>query len=47
MDSVVGELERLIRLERAAAGQMLDLLCGHESNFELEELEYIHRHKTA
>lgn len=47
MARAVGELARLIGPEGAAAGQVLDLLCGGNSDTGLEELEYIHRHKTA
>ncbi|PHT56539.1 Geranylgeranyl pyrophosphate synthase, chloroplastic [Capsicum baccatum] len=47
MVRAVGELARLIGPEGAAAGQVLDLLCGGKSDTGLEELEYIHRHKTA
>ncbi|KAK4711906.1 hypothetical protein R3W88_006419 [Solanum pinnatisectum] len=47
MVRAVGELARLIGPEGAAAGQVLDLLCGGNSDAGLEELEYIHRHKTA
>jgi len=47
MVHAVGELARLIGPEGAVAGQVLDLLCGGNSDTGLEELEYIHRHKTA
>ncbi|PHU26981.1 Geranylgeranyl pyrophosphate synthase, chloroplastic [Capsicum chinense] len=47
MVRAVGELARLIGPEGAVAGQVLDLLCGGKSDTGLEELEYIHRHKTA
>lgn len=47
MVRAVGELARLIGPEGAAAGQVLDLLCGGKSDTGLDELEYIHRHKTA
>ncbi|KAK4711907.1 hypothetical protein R3W88_006420 [Solanum pinnatisectum] len=33
--------------EGAVAGQVLDLLCGDKSDTGLEELKYIHSHKTA
>ncbi|XP_019262169.1 PREDICTED: heterodimeric geranylgeranyl pyrophosphate synthase large subunit 1, chloroplastic-like isoform X2 [Nicotiana attenuata] len=47
MVRAIGELARLIGPEGAAAGQVLDLLSGGKSDTGLEELEYIHRHKTA
>ncbi|CAN4080017.1 unnamed protein product [Withania somnifera] len=47
MVRAVGELATLIGPEGAAAGQVLDLLYGGKSDTGLEELEYIHRHKTA
>ncbi|KAJ8567492.1 hypothetical protein K7X08_019700 [Anisodus acutangulus] len=47
MVRAVGELARLIGPEGAAAGQVLDLLCGGKSGTGLEELKYIHLHKTA
>ncbi|MCD7465365.1 Geranylgeranyl pyrophosphate synthase [Datura stramonium] len=47
MVRAVGELARLIGPEGAAAGQVLDLLCGGKSDGGLEVLDYIHRHKTA
>ncbi|KAL3378070.1 hypothetical protein AABB24_004149 [Solanum stoloniferum] len=47
MVRAVGELARLIGPEGAVAGQVLDLLCGDKSDTGLEELKYIHSHKTA
>ncbi|KAG8384062.1 hypothetical protein BUALT_Bualt04G0078900 [Buddleja alternifolia] len=46
---VIGELARLIGPEGVVAGQVADLKCGGRGGLDigLEELEYIHLHKTA
>nr|QEY10179.1 barbata geranylgeranyl diphosphate synthase [Scutellaria barbata] len=43
---VIGEIAGLIGPEGVVAGQVVDLQCGGKS-VGLEELEYIHLHKTA
>ncbi|KAK6125478.1 hypothetical protein DH2020_040786 [Rehmannia glutinosa] len=47
---VIGELARLIGPEGVVAGQVADLRCGGQGrrlDIGLEQLEYIHLHKTA
>ncbi|KAL8477386.1 hypothetical protein ACS0TY_029623 [Phlomoides rotata] len=46
---VIGELAQLIGAEGVVGGQVVDLRCGGKGQMTigLEELEYIHLHKTA
>nr|A0A0U3BRC5.1 RecName: Full=Geranylfarnesyl diphosphate synthase, chloroplastic; Short=LcGFDPS; Flags: Precursor [Leucosceptrum canum]ALT16903.1 geranylgeranyl diphosphate synthase 3 [Leucosceptrum canum] len=46
---VIGELAQLIGAEGVVGGQVVDLRCGGEGQMAigLEQLEYIHLHKTA